>query len=299
MRSGRLLQLGGEAARGERRGDPAQRGVGRRAGERVRRGRATPASTPAAASGSASRHGSATPSVLEARRAARPRRRRRRARRAPLRGGAGRAPRAAARRAARPRSRSTPDSTKRADRRADDLQRLGQLRGRALGGGGRVVELVREAGRHRAERGEPLAVLLDRGDAAHHRRDLAHHAVVHGRLREGEPAEVLGLDDARAGSRSRRRIRTPSAPPVSTAIAPIQVGAWWWPAGSARSPSTMQRLRAALEQQQHARRRLRPARRRSSPGAHSRTARRPATHSASCVVVEVVEQVDRRAGRRR
>ena len=49
-----------------------------------------------------------------------------------------------------------------AERRADDVERLGHLRGRAAGGGGRVVELVREPGGHRAERRQPLAVLLDR-----------------------------------------------------------------------------------------------------------------------------------------
>ena len=63
-------------------------------------------------------------------------------------------------------------------RRADHLERLGHLRGGARGGRGRVVELVGEPGGHRAQRGEALAVLLDRGDAAHHRRDLLHHAAV-------------------------------------------------------------------------------------------------------------------------
>ena len=33
-------------------------------------------------------------------------------------------------------------------------------------------------------------------------------------------------------------MRTPSVPPVSTAMAPIQVGACWRPTGSVRSPST-------------------------------------------------------------
>ena len=40
---------------------------------------------------------------------------------------------------------------------AHDVERLGELRCRALGGGGGVVELVREPGGHRAERREPLA----------------------------------------------------------------------------------------------------------------------------------------------
>jgi hypothetical protein len=82
------------------------------------------------------------------------------------------------------------------DRADHDVDGLGQLHGRAARGRRRVVELVREPGGHRAERGEPLAVLLDRRDAGHDRRDLAHHAVVHGRVREGEPAEVLALDHA-------------------------------------------------------------------------------------------------------
>ena len=90
-----------------------------------------------------------------------------------------------------------------ADRRGDHLERLDHLRGGAPRGGGGVVELVREAGRHRAERGEPLAVLLDARDPAHHRRDLAHHALVDGRLREGEPPEVVGLDQRELGRPSR------------------------------------------------------------------------------------------------
>ena len=87
-------------------------------------------------------------------------------------------------------------------------------------------------------------------------------------------------------------MRTRAAPPVSTAIAPIQVGAWCRPAGSARSPSTSERLRVALEQQQHARAALallgdQVARRDAANGSAT------AAHSASCLVVEVVEEVDR------
>ena len=119
-------------------------------------------------------------------------------------GGVERADRARARRRARPPARaarraSPPGAldarTRRSgDRPAHDLERLDHLRRGALRGGGGVVELVREAGGELAERGEPLAVLLDRGDPAHHRRDLAHDAVVHARMGEGEAAEVVGLD---------------------------------------------------------------------------------------------------------
>ena len=63
------------------------------------------------------------------------------------------------------------------------------------------------------------------------------------------------------GMRARRqsvsqRIRTPSSPPVSAAIAPIQVGASWWPSGSSRDAVDQQRPGAALEQQDQAARRL-------------------------------------------
>ena len=84
MRSRGLLQLGGQAAGGERRRDPAQRGVGRRPGERGTR--VEPVVVDAGGRqrlGQPPRLGDAE--LLEARRAARPRRRPRRARRAAVR----------------------------------------------------------------------------------------------------------------------------------------------------------------------------------------------------------------------
>ena len=129
--------------------------------------------------------------------------------------------------------------------------------------------------------------------AAHHRRDLAHHALVHGRLGEGQPAEVVRLDERQRGTAVSACMRTPSGPPVSTAIAPIQVGA----------ALAADRLGAVALDEQRLRRRPRAAAARPAAslallGEHvarleRRAARRPATHSASCVVVEVVEQVDR------
>ena len=118
-------------------------------------------STPAPASGSARRHGSAIAEVLEA------------VEELVLGvGGVERVELASARRgrarawrgARRARRVGALDARldEAADRPADDLERLDHLRGRALRGGGGVVELVREAGRQLAERGEPLAVLLDR-----------------------------------------------------------------------------------------------------------------------------------------
>ena len=80
------------------------------------------------------------------------------------------------------------------DRRPHHVERLGQLPRRALRRGGGVVELVSQPGRHRAERGQPLAVLLPFGDPAHHRRDLAHDALVHRGLRERQTAKVVRLD---------------------------------------------------------------------------------------------------------
>ena len=84
------------------------------------------------------------------------------------------------------------------DRRAHHVERLGQLPRRALRRGGGVVELVSEPGRHRAERGEPLAVLLPFGDPAHHGRHLAHDPLVHRGLSKGQAAEVVRLDQRHA-----------------------------------------------------------------------------------------------------
>ena len=120
-----------------------------------------------------------------------------------------------------------------AHRRADDVERVGQLGRGALGGGRRVVELVRQPGGHRAERGEPLAVLLDGGDARHHGRDLAHHAAVHRGLRHREAPEVVGLDDRGAavglGDHAHRhrppRHHRDRAHPGRRALAPDGLGA--------------------------------------------------------------------------
>ena len=45
-----------------------------------------------------------------------------------------------------------------AQRRANHVERLSEIRRRALRGGSRVVELVRQPGGHCAERRQPLAV---------------------------------------------------------------------------------------------------------------------------------------------
>ena len=155
-----------ELARGQRRGDPAQRApavAGPASSCDLRR--ATPSSTPAAASGSASRHGSATPSVLE------------RVEHLVL--GVGGVERDRARcasaRVAAPRAGASTSSSRllaldarlrrtRPSVEPSTSSASARSAGGALGGRGRVVELVREPGGHRAERREPLAVLLDRGE---------------------------------------------------------------------------------------------------------------------------------------
>ena len=125
-------------------------------------------------------------------RAPRPRRRRRSAPRAPR--------SAAARTASRCRAtscsasaRSMPDSTNRpmTDRaprgpRPDRLPRAWPPR--------RVVELVGQAGGHRAQRGQALAVLLDRRDTRHDRAELAHDPAVHGALGEHQVEEGVRGD---------------------------------------------------------------------------------------------------------
>ena len=87
-------------------------------------------------------------------------------------------------------------------------------------------------------------------------------------------------------------MRTPSGPPVSTAIAPIQVGACWRPTGSSRPLVDEQRLRAVPSSSSSTPARLlallgdarRPARRRAGCAT--------AAHSLQLGVVEVVEEVD-------
>ena len=68
----------------------------------------------------------------------------------------------------------------------DGLNAVGEVAGGAASGGCRVVELVRETGRHRPQRGEPLAGGGARLQEAHDRTDHVHHVPVHGRLRARE-----------------------------------------------------------------------------------------------------------------
>ena len=193
-----------------------------------------PASSPAAASGSATRHGSATPRSSS------------RSSSASSASAASSASRAA--RELAPRERLAlqgdepggplaldPRLDKAPDRGADDLDRLGHIRGRARARPRRVVELVRQPGRHLAQRGQALALLLGRGDPAGYRRDLAHDAAVHRGRGQREPAEVLGRDHRHAALVSARML-TAHGPPVSTAIAQIHVGANWRPTGSCARP---------------------------------------------------------------
>jgi hypothetical protein len=182
------------------------------------------------------RHGSATPSPRGGR-AARPRRRRRRARRA--RAPAARGERLALQRDEPPASsRSMPASTKRRSRALTDVERLGQLRGGAARGRGRVVELVREPGGHRAERGEPLAVLLDRvsGSSPGATWRMTRRCTRGARARAG--------GSPRAGSSATRHARLGHHAHAEVAAGerrrsrPIQVGAAGGRPARARSPST-------------------------------------------------------------
>ena len=221
---GGLQQLGREPARGQRGRDPLQR-LRRRPGRRSRCTRSSQSvSSPAAPSGSDELPGAPGCRGPRARRASRPRRRRRPSRpaaRAPRRA---RAPRAAAPAACRrPRARSRSPRTRRSAWLID-LDGLDQVARRAARRRGRVVELVREPGGHRAERGQPLAAGLARVDAAHHRPDHAHHVAVHRAVREREVDELLARDD-RDPARPVGDALTGSGLSVIAAIAPIQVGA--------------------------------------------------------------------------
>jgi hypothetical protein len=57
---------------------------------------------------------------------------------------------------------------------------------------------VRESGRHRAQRRESLAVLLDRGEPGQHRAHLTHDAAVHGGGRERQLGEAGRRDQRQA-----------------------------------------------------------------------------------------------------
>ncbi len=178
------------------------------------------------------------------------------------------------------------------------VERLGELRGRAPRRRGRVVELVREAGGHRAQRGQPLAVLLD----AVRRLITGAIARITRRCTAG-CAKHEARGSPRAGRSPARHAVSATHPhgsgsSVSTAIAPIQVGAVLvadrLEAAAARPAACSAR---ALEQQDAARARG-PAPRRSARRAATSRSCATASHSASCVVVDAVEQVDRRAARR-
>jgi hypothetical protein len=175
-------------------------------------------------------------------------------------------------------------------RRADDLDHLGHLGGRAARRGGRVVQLVREAGGHRAQRGEPLAVRLVVGDAADDRRDLGRDALVDGPVGEDEPARLGRVDDGQAARRVGAQAHLDllagqhgdRAHPGRRVVAPRGLGA---------IGVEQQRLHDAVEQQQQ------PERGRALLGedravGHAQLAR-GGDPLVELRIVEVVEQVDR------
>ena len=234
------------------------------------------------ASGSASRHASGTPSVLE-RSASRLRRRRRRA---PTSGAAlgGLAQRLVAggrRSAPRPRARSRPPRTLSSvapiTSSASASSAAARLRGR-----GRVVELVREPGGHRARapraaRGSARIAVI----AAHQRRDLMHDPLVHRRR-----ACSARRRKSVAGITARRALRRRHHPRVDRRLGeggdrrPIQVGAVWRLDGLESSPSRDERLEGALEQAAAAPSSAAPSSSTTSPGSASRRARPPPTRRA-------------------
>ena len=276
-----------------------QRGV-RWPGRRPRpRARSQSSSTPAAASGSASRQGSGMPSSSRrssssssASAASRP------SSAVALRG-ARRSPPAAARPAARPRrARCRPPRSAGCVELTTSSASAMSAAARLAAAAGLLSSCASPAAIVPSD-GQALAVLLDGGEAGHHRRHLAHDPVVHrraARTRAGgsRPARI---SRCRHGA-VRARIRTPSGaagehgdradpgrrdlapdgsgPPVAltsrSARCPRAAGAR--PGGS--SPCSASML-AGLE----------------------RLLGATAAHSLELGVVEVVEEVDRRAGRRR
>ncbi len=120
-----------------------------------------------------------------------------------------------------------------AERGADDLQRVGEVGRGALDGRGRVVELVREPRRHRAQRLQALAVLLGAGQARQDRLHLLHDALVDRRVRARQAPEVVGRDPRHLahrrglhahGQRPAREHRD-GADPGGRDLAPDRLGA--------------------------------------------------------------------------
>ena len=103
----------------------------------------------------------------------------------------------------------------------------------APGRRGRVVQLVGQSRGHRAQRGQALPVLLDRGDPAHERADLMHDPAVHGGVGERERPELGRRDEGRRHGVAAT-IRTPTGASVRAAMAPIHVGACLVAVGSSR-----------------------------------------------------------------
>ena len=201
--------------------------------------------------------------LLQPRRAARPRRRRRRARPSAVRAGRARHRLPLQRdAAARPSSRSIPDSTKRpiVELTTSSASAICAAARRAAAAGllsswASPAAIVPSAARR-------SRFCSMRGDAAHHGRDLAHHALVHRRLRERQPAEV-----ARRRSSAMRHGVSRAHPHAERAArqhgdrAASRSAPCCRPTGSARPSLEDQGQHRALEQQHQRRRAARPARR--------------------------------------
>ena len=163
---------------------------------------------------------------------------------------------ASRRRRARCRSRRTPRSAWLMTSTASTRSRRRAARGR-----GRVVELVREPGGHRAQRGEPLAAGLARVDAAHHRADHVHDlAGAPTRCASASSMNSLARDDRDAAVGPSAHDVTGSGLSVIAAIAPIQVGAVVGRQRLGAPVDGSMSLGRAVEEQQRARASRRPAR---------------------------------------
>ena len=212
MRSVDSCSSAARLARGQRRRDPAQRGVGRRA----RRARATRSSQRLVDAGRGERLGEpprlGDAELLERARAARPRRRRRRARRARVRAAA-RASACALQRdeLARPRSRSMPglDEARRSSSRCTSSASASCAAARRAAAAGLLSSCARPAAIVPSEASRSrfcsIAVmrLITGATCCITRRCTA-------RLREREPAEVLGCDQRQRGTSVSACMRTPS-----------------------------------------------------------------------------------------
>ena len=167
-------------------------------------------------------------------------------------------------------------------------------RRRALGRGRRVVELVREPGRHRAERGEPLAA----GSRALMPRITGpitlHHLAVHRAVRRARARRTARAGSSATPARGRRRRSSTPSRALGQRGDRADPGRRVLVADRLAAPvDHVHATRRALEQQQQAARRL------ALLDQHARPPRRRTTRRRAAHALELARRRARRRGRSR